>query len=141
MILIEKAKQIATEAHKGQKRWGGEPFITHPEAVAEAMKDSSESFIVVAWLHDVIEDCGITPIQLVTRGIPEDIVMTVLALTKIKDEKYLDYILRVKKDGVAAWVKIADIEHNLSTLDEGKYKTKREKYALAKYILEMKEEI
>ena len=54
---IVKAKEIATEAHEGQKRSDGKPYITHPARVAAAVKDRLKP---IAWLHDVVEDTRVT---------------------------------------------------------------------------------
>ena len=56
--LYERAVEIATAAHEGQSRWGGEPYITHPLAVAKSFGMGRAK--VVAVLHDVIEDTNIT---------------------------------------------------------------------------------
>lgn len=62
MSIIEKAKAIATEAHKGVfRKWSeGVPYIVHPERVANkvaSLKNIQPEDIAAAWLHDVIEDC------------------------------------------------------------------------------------
>lgn len=67
----------------------------------------------IALLHDVLEDSELTADDLLEKGVPKCIVYKVQTLTKAPEEKYMDYIKRVKKDPVCALVKIADIEHNL----------------------------
>ena len=52
---LEKAEAIAREAHKGQSRLGGEPYISHPEAVVKNVGDD-DALQGIAWLHDVVED-------------------------------------------------------------------------------------
>jgi len=85
-----------------------------------------------------MEDCGITGVELLSQGIPENVVMAVMAITKFPHEEYVDYIARVNKNDLARVVKIADIDHNLSTLGEKDSKQRKDKYKLAKYILEEK---
>ena len=54
MDMIQKAYKVAEKAHRGQKRWGGEPYIIHPVMVADMVTGESEE--CVALLHDVVED-------------------------------------------------------------------------------------
>lgn len=131
------AEDIAREAHKGQTRWDGKTkYITHPEAVAKTVKRDGCEYMAVAWLHDVLEDTSVNAMDLMSKGIPENVVTSVLAITKLHDEDYLDYILRVSKNDVARIVKIADINHNLKSLPENTSKSRRDKYKLAKHMLE-----
>lgn len=63
MSIIEKAKSLATKSHEGQKRkYTGDPYISHPKEVAKLveMHGGSDEQIASAWLHDTIEDCGLT---------------------------------------------------------------------------------
>ncbi|KKM67936.1 hypothetical protein LCGC14_1466060 [marine sediment metagenome] len=144
MNFVEKAERIAREAHKRQKRWNGEPYIIHPEAVAEAMRIRiKESFLddymATAWLHDVIEDCNITVINLLEKNIPENVALAVLTLTKRKNESYLDYILRIRMKELSRLVKIEDIFHNMYSIPKDGSelnKTRLQRYELAKYMLE-----
>ncbi|RJQ26700.1 HD domain-containing protein [Candidatus Parcubacteria bacterium] len=143
---VEVAKKIATEAHKGQHRWGGDPYITHPAAVAEKVKHLGPKYEATAWLHDVIEDCDYSTSTLLDAFInagclplPYEVINAVAILTKGKgytSEVYLTYILTVAKHPIAKAVKIADIEHNLSTSHPEKNKGIRDKWMMAKFILE-----
>lgn len=109
--LLEKAIAIATVAHKGQKDKGGNPYIKHPEAVANRLKDVKRK--IVAWLHDVIEDTHITAEDLIREGFPTDIVDAVIAMTRRKEETYIEFCHRVAENELAIDVKIEDIEENL----------------------------
>ena len=64
MSLITEAREFATKAHEGQLRnYNGSPYILHPERVAKRfsrMAVATNSAIAAAWLHDVVEDCGVT---------------------------------------------------------------------------------
>jgi len=134
--LTDLAADIATQAHKGQTRWDKKtPYISHPAAIARALiqQGYGEDYVVVAWLHDVLEDTHVTDEQLIAGGIPERLVDAVKAISKKDNQRYLDYILEVKDDEIARVVKIADITHNLSDLRPG---SMRQKYELAIYILE-----
>jgi len=133
--LLEKAELIATQAHEGQKRWGGEPYIIHPEAVARFV--SSKECKIVAWLHDVIEDTTVSLDFLTKSGFPDEITKAIWVLTKAPDEDYLNYILRVCENRIAKIVKVADITHNLSTISDD-CSCIIAKYNLARYIIIMK---
>lgn len=84
MNLIEKAKAIAYEAHKGVKRKvSGDPYIVHPERVANkvaSLAGTNEEDVAAAWLHDVIEDAG--------EGLAEEVKVELKAqyTQRIKDE-------------------------------------------------------
>jgi (p)ppGpp synthase/HD superfamily hydrolase len=142
---VELALEIAKEAHKGQFRHDNKtPYIEHPLAVAKPFrrplktyptKEDREIYISTALLHDVIEDSNIDKQNLIDRGINPFVANLVEVLTHKERESYLDYILRVKRNYMALWIKIGDIKHNLSTL-ESKKKAQRDKYLLALYILE-----
>jgi len=62
MSIVEKAKAIAYEAHKGvSRKWGSDPYIVHPERVANkvaSLAGTNDEDVAAAWLHDVIEDSG-----------------------------------------------------------------------------------
>ena len=128
--LTVKSLDIAYKAHDGQyRRDGRSPYITHPIEVA--MRFNNPILKSISYLHDVLEDSGITIKYLLEQGIPPIVVNTVIVLTKNRDEKYLDYILRVKQNSLATLVKIEDIKHNYPTT----HKSKQERYDMALYIL------
>lgn len=133
--LYERAVAVATEAHEGQKRWGGEPYISHPLAVAESFGPVAGPAKVAAVLHDVLEDTAVTEEELRTE-FPDFIVDNLLLLTHKDDESYADYIMRIRTSGLARLVKAADIQHNLSDLGE-KHKQRRDKYELALKLLDL----
>lgn len=133
--LITVAKQIAIEAHKGQKRkYSGEDYINHPRRVAE--KFSTEDSQVIAWLHDVLEDSDFTSGDLFVAGIKTELIEIIECLTKQEDENYFNFIMRIKDIHAARIIKIADIRDNLRDSREGSL---RDKYLLALYILEDQE--
>ncbi len=136
--LTDLAARIATKAHEGQTRWDKSvAYITHPAAVARSLIEDgmTEDWIVVAWLHDVIEDTNLTADRLITLGIPDYLAHSVEILSKKKEQSYLDYILDVSRDPIARDVKKADLRHNMSDLKPG---SMYQKYELALYILEMR---
>jgi (p)ppGpp synthase/HD superfamily hydrolase len=131
--IIKTALEIAIKVHEGQLDKGGNPYIGHPIFVANKMQTTNE--IVVALLHDVCEDSEVTFDNLEKSGFSSEIVSAIKAITKIKGEKYGDYLERVKHNKIASLVKIEDMKHNsdlsrLKSLSEEDLKRK-EKYLLS----------
>jgi len=113
MIYTEntiKAMSIAYDAHNRQYDKCGIPYIYHPIIVAEQMKD--EKSIIVALLHDVVEDTDIS-LEYLSSIFDTEIINAIDAITRRDNEKYFDYIKRVKQNNIARKVKIADIKHNM----------------------------
>ncbi len=109
---IKYALEIATKVHKGQVDKAGEDYINHPLRVANSLQNEDE--IIVALLHDTIEDTNVTAEYLLNSGFSRKIVDAVLALTRRKDESYDDFIIRCKENEIAKKVKIRDILDNLN---------------------------
>ena len=136
--MIEKAKRIAHEAHKGQFRWDGvTPYITHPEAVARQFEFGYvPAYQTVAWLHDVLEDSDWTAKRLWEAGFSAGVCSAVTALTRKKTEGYDRYIARVStSSALVKAVKIADLKHNLSTSTDQQAKNKRLVWKLSLLLL------
>lgn len=112
--IVALAEAIASDAHQGQFRRGGVvPYIEHPRAVVARVGDDLDTQ-VVAWLHDVIEDCDVLEEYLHERGIPEKHVSAVIRLTKVNGVEYIRYLDRVAECPLATKVKIADMISNLA---------------------------
>lgn len=112
--LVEIAKAIAEEAHRGQTRRDGKrPYIVHPEAVADRVGHSDEC-VAAAWLHDVLEDSSLTSDDLRQRGVPDPVIVAVEILTRDESMAYEDYLQRVAENPIARRVKVADMLANLS---------------------------
>lgn len=109
--MYQQALIFITKAHAGQKRRNGNPYIIHPIRVSQEVKSDKEK--VVALLHDTVED-GNTSLSEILSLFGLEIGGAVDALTRRKDEPYMDYILRVKQNPLALTVKLADISDNLS---------------------------
>lgn len=75
---------------------------------------------IVALLHDAVEDGACNLLDLRDADLPDEIVDAVAYLTRGADEKYADYIERIRTSGsdLAVYVKLADLDTNLSRLDE-----------------------
>ena len=86
IVKVTKAACFAAEAHVGQTRKGGTaaPYVNHlaevAASVAEATEGRDSDLVAAAWLHDVIEDCGIPPGDLASR-FGEEIAQLVLEVT------------------------------------------------------------
>jgi len=109
--LLELAINVATKAHEGQVDKGGNPYVNHLKAVADAL-DSTENKIV-AYLHDICEDTSTTFEDLTNMGFTKRIVNSVRVLTKTEGISYESYLKNVKKDSNAWHVKMADLKNNM----------------------------
>lgn len=108
---LERAIQIAAEAHRGQKDKAGQPYILHPLRVMAAC--STEHERVVAVLHDVVEDSAWTLDDLRREGLEDELVEAVDAMTRREGEAYADFVDRAAHNPLARAVKIADLRDNL----------------------------
>lgn len=110
--MLQKAIQIATEAHKGQLDKSGKEYIGHPLRVMEMGKTQEEK--IVGALHDVVEDTPWTFEMLEAEGFGPEIIAALRCVTKTSEnENYDDFIERVKKNQLAVAVKINDLTDNM----------------------------
>ena len=123
--IIERAYTAAERAHSGQKRRSGEPYITHPIAVAQILADLGigPKTIAAALLHDTVEDTAYTLDQL-RADFGDEIAMLVDGVTKLDKVKYGDstqaetvrkMIVAMSKDIRVLIIKLADRLHNART--------------------------
>ncbi|MBR2475349.1 MAG: bifunctional (p)ppGpp synthetase/guanosine-3',5'-bis(diphosphate) 3'-pyrophosphohydrolase [Bacteroidaceae bacterium] len=127
MSLIRKGFAFAEMAHINQKRKAGDPYITHPLAVASIVCDELKlgvNPIIAALLHDVVEDTNHT-IDEIKAGFGSDIAFLVDVLTKKKRDKYetskqvdnfQQMLNSIHYDIRALLIKLADRLHNMRTL-------------------------
>jgi (p)ppGpp synthase/HD superfamily hydrolase len=119
-ILESKAKRFAIKAH-GEQGYGdsGKPYSYHLEQVVANVKLRMKgnpllsTYIAVAWLHDTIEDTGVT-FQDIEREFGMAIAYSVLRLTKMEGEDYNTYIYSCITNAIAREVKICDTMANLT---------------------------
>lgn len=110
--MLQKAIQIAREAHKGQLDKSGKEYIGHPLRVMEMGKTQEEKIVGV--LHDVVEDTPWTFEMLEAEGFGPEIIAALRCVTKTSEnENYDDFIERVKKNPLAVAVKINDLTDNM----------------------------
>jgi len=112
MSDLDKAIQLATKIHAGQKDRYGKPYILHPLQVMMRVNTDQEK--IVAILHDVIEDSNLEAKDLAEQGFSPEIVTAVDCLSKRDSEKYQDYIERVLPNPLARKIKLADLEDNMN---------------------------
>lgn len=112
MSTLERAIEIATQAHQGQFDKAGRDYIGHPLRVMEMGKTENEKIVGV--LHDVIEDTDWTFEKLAEEGFSQEIISALRCVTKLSEnENYDDFIDRVKKNPLAVAVKINDLTDNM----------------------------
>jgi len=129
VALVERAFDFSESAHRGQFRKSGEPYITHPLAVASILSQwrIDAQGLAAALLHDVMEDTSVTKSELETTfGKPvADMVDGVSKLDQIafdtreeaQAESFRKMLLAMARDVRVILIKLADRLHNMRTLD------------------------
>jgi GTP pyrophosphokinase len=125
---VRSAYRYADQAHLGQLRNSGEPYITHPIAVAQQCAEwkLDSQALMAALLHDAIEDCGVTKPELIER-FGASVAELVDGLTKLEKlefntreenqaESFRKMLLAMARDVRVILIKLADRTHNMRTL-------------------------
>jgi guanosine-3',5'-bis(diphosphate) 3'-pyrophosphohydrolase len=123
--VIERAFQVAEKAHSGQKRKSGDPYITHPVAVAQILAElgMTPATLAAALLHDTVEDTSYT-LDMLRTDFGDEIAMLVDGVTKLDKVKYGDaaqaetvrkMVVAMSKDIRVLVIKLADRLHNART--------------------------
>ena len=128
LSLVEKAYNFAAKAHQQHKRLSGEPYITHPLAVANILADLEQDPITIAaaLLHDVLEDADVTREEL-TKEFGPEVVRLVEGVTKLSQltfvsheekqaENFRKMFVAMGEDFRIIIIKLADRMHNMQTL-------------------------
>lgn len=133
---VRTAQSWAEKRHEGQVDKSGKPYVEHPARVAGRMETPEEQ--VVGWLHDTVEDTGLS-LEEVERQFGPETAAAVDAVSRRDGEAWEDYLERVKQNPTARAVKISDLidNSNLSRLDRVTMKDARrqEKYNRALQFL------
>ena len=136
-VQVEAAYVFAAEAHRGQYRVSGEPYVSHPLAVAETLAGwrLDAQALIAALLHDVMEDTAITKAQLSERFGKKaaELVDGVSKLDRIEDQSYEEaqaenfrkMLLAMARDVRVILIKLADRLHNMRTLDAVRMEKRR----------------
>ena len=128
-VLIAEAFKLAFKAHEGQLRASGEPYIIHPVAVADLLKEigASPSVIAAGLLHDVVEDTCI-PLTEIENNFGLEVKILVEGVTKLggihftnrteaQAENLRKMFLAMSRDIRVVLVKLADRLHNMRTIE------------------------
>ena len=126
MSNLQRAIEIAVEAHKGQTDKAGAPYVFHPLRVMLSLKTEAER--IVGILHDVVEDCPSWSFnRFENEGFPSEIILALQSVTKTEaeelsikaatdeDAKYLAYwcfVSRAIQNPIGKEVKLADLRDN-----------------------------
>ncbi|MGD9683882.1 MAG: bifunctional (p)ppGpp synthetase/guanosine-3',5'-bis(diphosphate) 3'-pyrophosphohydrolase [Candidatus Obscuribacterales bacterium] len=126
---VQKAYDFAHKAHDGQLRKSEDPYIIHPVEVSMILAelDADVQTLCAALLHDVLEDCDVTPKQM-EKEFGSDIVTIVEGVTKLgkfsfsskeerQAENFRKLIVAIAEDFRVVLVKMADRLHNMRTMD------------------------
>ncbi len=138
--MIEKAYRVASDAHNGQKRKSGEPYIIHPLWVGTILADleMDKETIVSGMLHDVVEDTEVT-LEDIRSDFGDEVALLVDGVTKLGQLSYSQDKLEVQaenlrkmflamaKDIRVIIIKLADRLHNMRTLEFMRPEKQKEK--------------
>jgi len=128
VAMVRRAFELSDQAHKGQTRSSGEPYIMHPVAVAEILADLELDVVTLsaALLHDVVEDTHVTEADMVAQ-FGQEVAYLVDGVTKLerinftsKEEAQAENLrklfMAMAKDIRVILIKLADRLHNMRTL-------------------------
>ena len=129
LARVDKAFIFGRDAHDGQKRDSGEPYFTHPLAVALLLADMKldADTLITALLHDTVEDCDVSLAEIAEK-FGDDVAELVNGVTKLSQielksidtkqaENFRKFVLAVGRDIRVLLVKLADRTHNMQTLN------------------------
>ena len=146
ITLLKKAYVFAAQAHKGQVRHSGEPYLSHPLEIASMLADMrmDKTTLAAGLLHDVLEDTDVTTFEL-KQTFGDEIAHLVEGITKIsrvqesspetrQAESIRKIILAMTDDLRVIFIKLADRIHNLKTL---KFLSEKKQKQIAKETLDI----
>ncbi|MFZ5626886.1 MAG: RelA/SpoT family protein, partial [Bacillota bacterium] len=146
LSLVEKAYQKAAAAHAGQVRQSGEPYISHPLAVAYILAQLELDLVTIAaaLLHDVVEDTEVT-LEEIRQEFGDEVALLVDGVTKLsrieyrskeeqQAENWRKMLLAMARDIRVILIKLADRLHNMRTL---KFQSPRKQKEIAAETLDI----
>ena len=137
---LQRAIEIAVDAHKDDVDKGGHPYILHP--IRLMMQMGTEDEKIVALLHDVVEDHGDTwsMDRLTKEGFSNSVMKGLRSVTKTSEEEqatdddvYFSFVRRAAADPIGCKVKFADIKDNLDITRLGRDITEKDVARIRKY--------
>ncbi len=147
LSLVTRAYKFACEAHKGQVRKSGEPYIIHPISVAQTLADLmlDATTIAAGFLHDCVEDNESVTLEMIERQFGSEVALLVDGVTKLsrldftsREEQQAESLrkmfLAMGKDIRVVLIKLADRLHNMRTL---KYQKPERQVAIARETLDV----
>jgi GTP pyrophosphokinase len=129
VALVSRAFEFSESAHRGQFRKSGEPYITHPLAVASILSQwrLDAQGLAAALLHDVMEDTSVTkhelersfgkPVADMVDGVSKLDQIEFTSLEEVQAESFRKMLLAMARDVRVILIKLADRLHNMRTLD------------------------
>lgn len=128
---VEVAKELATRLHSGQVDKAGAPYIEHCARVADVVEEMMSRLaskqdrdlllldcVIVAWMHDTVEDTEMDLAGLERLGFSYQVVSGVDACTRREKETYSEFVERASEHVVGRWVKLADIVDHLNKRED-----------------------
>lgn len=114
--MLGRAIEIAVRVHSGQVDKGGRPYILHPLWVMDRVRHLGDNYMIVAVLHDAIEDSkdpAETYLNILKEGFDREVNVALALVTHDKEgQSYDDYIKAIATNPIAKAVKLRDLEHN-----------------------------
>ena len=110
MATLEKAIELAARFHAGQRDKEGAPYILHPLRAMTRVR--GEPAMIVAVLHDTVEDTALTQADLRAAGFGDEVLDALRLVTHEKSVPYVDYVVSIAANPIARQVKLADLEDN-----------------------------
>ena len=123
----EIARELALKAHAGQfRRDGATPYFNHVDRVGKSMRERGlkDELVAVGFGHDILEMSSLTAQDLLNAGLKQNVVDSIVAITKLDGEELEKYWTRVFNNFDALVTKMYDIQDNLSDSPTEKQKEK-----------------
>ena len=130
MSTLERAIALAAKAHEGQVDKADAPYVLHSLRMMLRLSTNEER--ITAVLHDVVEDCGVSLVNLRAEGFSEIVIEAIDSVTRRPKESYEAFVRRAASDPIGRRVKLADLEDN-SDLSRIANPTARDYDRIAKY--------
>lgn len=112
MTSLDTVIRFASERHAGQQDKLGRDYVEHHLEPIAAKLRGDDAAEMGGWLHDIVEDTDVTLHELLTRGVPHEVVRAVDSVSRREGEFYEDLITRAAADPLGRRIKLADNELN-----------------------------